>query len=133
MPSKKIRIRLYADENFPVPSSTFLKSKGISVVHAYDVGKVNTSDRVHLQEAKNLRRTIITLDRDYLNYPSLTTKDSFGAIVISTGNATPNHINTICQKALPKISQHAAKGSFIRITMDKITFEKEGKTTRLSY
>lgn len=36
MPSKKSHIKLYADECFPVPSATFLKALGYSVIHAYD-------------------------------------------------------------------------------------------------
>ncbi len=36
MSSKKSHIQLYADECFPVTSVTHLKSKGFSIIHAYD-------------------------------------------------------------------------------------------------
>ncbi len=127
MPSKKIKIRLYADENFPVTSSVFLKSNGISVIHAYDLKFINKPDQKHIKEAKSLERTIITIDRDFLYYSSLATRESPGVIIISTGNATPNHINNICMKALPKISQRLAKEAFIKITTKKITIEKDAK------
>ena len=52
MPSKKSHIRQYADECFPVPSTTFLKALGYSVIHAYDKNLVQKDDRVHLSEAK---------------------------------------------------------------------------------
>ena len=131
MPSKKIRLRLYADENFPVPSSTFLKAKGISVVHAYDFGYINKSDKFHIKKAKELQRTLITIDRDFLYYSELTTNNGYGAIVVSTGNSVPIHINNVCHKALPKISPNFAKGSFIKITMNKIHRVKDGKIQEL--
>lgn len=133
MPSKKIRIKLYADENFPVTSTTFLKSKGISIIHAYDLKLINKSDQRHIKEAKALKRTILTIDRDFLYYSLLTSKNCPGAIIISTGNATPLHINTICIKALPKISQKLAKEAFIKITTTKITIEKNSKVSSIYY
>ncbi len=133
MSSKKIRLQLYADENFPVTSSTYLKSQGISVIHAYDRKLINKNDQIHIKEAKKFKRVLITIDRDFLYYSSITTKSSFGAIVISTGNATPEHINAICKKALPHISKNSAKGSFIKITMDHITFDKDNKITKKKY
>src|SRR3989344_3738850 len=111
MLSKKIRLRLYADENFHISSVTYLKSLGISIIHAYDLKLINVSDKIHIAQATKLKRTIITLDRDFLYYSDLTLRSSFGAIVIATGNATPLHINTVCKKALAYISPRWAKGA----------------------
>ena len=133
MPSKKIRLRLYADENFPVSSATFLKSIGVSLVHAFDLKLVNKGDKTHINKAKKLQRTIITIDRDFLYYSAITTRDSFGAIVISTGNATPDHINLICQKTLHKISEDSIKGAFAKVTIEKITIVKNKTVTKKSY
>lgn len=127
MPSKKIRLRLYADENFPVPSATYLKSKGISIVHAYDINLINKDDRLHIQRAKKLQRTLVTVDRDFLYYSDLTVKGSLGVVVISTGNATPLHINQILNKTLSKISPEYAKEAFIKVTIDKIIRIKKDK------
>lgn len=126
MPSKKIRLRLYADENFPISSVTYLKSLGISIVHAYDLKLINTSDKKHIATATKLKRTIITLDRDFLYYSDIPLHSSFGAIIIATGNATPLHINTVCKKALPNISPSWVKGAYIQITVSKITRRKKG-------
>ncbi len=128
MSSKKIKLRLYADENFPLPTCTFLRSKGVSIVHAYDLGFTNKSDLIHIKKAKALKRTIITIDRDFLYYPGINTHDSLGAIVISTSNPTPLNINTICSKALTKITQHLVKSSYIKITTNKIHRTKDEKT-----
>lgn len=128
MSSKKIRLRLYADENFPVPSCTFLKSRGVSIIHAYDFGFTNKSDALHIKKAKELKRTIITIDRDFLYYSELTTNNSLGAIVISTGNSTPIHINNICLKALVKITERLVKGSYVRVTTNKVHRTRNGKT-----
>lgn len=133
MSSKKIRPKLYADENFPVSSATFLKSLGISIVHAYDHKMINKSDLAHIKYAAKLERTLITIDRDFLYYSAVNAKNSFGAIVISTGDATPNHISLICKKALPKISEKISKGAFIRITMSKIIVKKIDTKVEINY
>lgn len=126
MSSKKIKLRLYADENFPVPSCTYLRSLGISIVHAYDFGYTNKSDKFHIKKAKEFQRTVITIDRDFLYYSELTTNNSFGAIIISTGNSTPIHINDICHKMLVRITPNLVKSSFIKITLTKIHRVKNG-------
>lgn len=128
MSSKKIKLRLYADENFPLPTCMFLRSKGVSIVHAYDFGFTNKSDLFHIKKAKALKRTIITIDRDFLYYPGISSYDSLGAIVISTSNPTPFNINSICLKALVKITQHLVKSSYIKITTNKIHRIKDGET-----
>ena len=133
MPSKKIRVRLYADENFPIPSVTHLRSYGVSVIHAYDLGLTNKSDKTHIKQARKLQRTLITIDRDFLYYNEVTSRGSAGAIVVSTGSVTPEHINQICHKALPKISQNFAKGAFIKITMSKITRSENNKNSEIKY
>jgi len=76
MPSKKLRIRLYADENIPIPSATYLKSKGISVIHAYDKNFVEKSDLFHLKQSKNLGRILISLDKDFKNISGEFVKES---------------------------------------------------------
>jgi predicted nuclease of predicted toxin-antitoxin system len=126
MSSKKIRLRLYADENFPVSSSTHLKSLGISIIHAYDLRLINKNDNLHLKIAQQLKRTVLTLDRDFLYYSSTTVKGSFGVIVITTGDTTALHINKICDKALTKISAHFAKQAFIKVSNTKIVRIKKG-------
>ena len=128
MPSKKIRIRLYADENFPLPAVMYLKSLGISIVHAYDLNLVEKNDKVHIREAKKLRRTIISIDRDFLYYSDISLQDSYGAIIVSTGNPTSQHIGEICKKALIKITPNYTRGAFIKISIDKMTRTRKGVT-----
>jgi len=128
MPSKKSRIKLYADECFPVPSATFLKASGYSVIHAYDKNLVQKDDRIHLLEAKKLNRVLITLDRDFLYYNEVNLNNHLGVIVISVGTAVPENVNKVCKKLLKNISEDFAKSSLIKVTIDKVIKIKGGRT-----
>jgi predicted nuclease of predicted toxin-antitoxin system len=57
-------MRLLANENFPLQSTLYLKSKGFDI---YSIGTDNpsTQDSVVMSLAINEHRTILTFDRDY--------------------------------------------------------------------
>lgn len=127
MPSKKSRIQLYADECFPVTSSTYLKSLGISIIHAYDLNLIEKSDLKHLEEAKKLDRVLITLDRDFIQYEKVKLEEHPGVIVISLGSAVPLNVNKVCDKLLKNIGQDFSNGSLIKVTTNKVIKIKNGK------
>lgn len=120
MPSKKSHLQLYADECFPVPVTTYLRSLGYSIIHAYDLNFIHKSDHFHLTQASKLKRILITLDRDFLYYDQVNLESHPGVIVISAGSTTPPHINKISEKLLKNISGDFIKNSLIRVTIDKI-------------
>lgn len=126
MPSRKSHIQLYADECFPIPTTTHLKSLGYSIVHAYDRNFVGKSDKLHLTVSKKLKRVLITLDRDFIYYNKANLKSFPGVIVISVGSTTPPHINKVCEKLLKNISNDFIKNSLVKVTMTKIIKLKEG-------
>lgn len=128
MPSKKSHIKLYADECFPVPSATFLKASGYSVIHAYDKNLVQKNDRIHLSEAKKLGRILITLDRDFLYYNEINLSNYPGVIVISVGSAIPINVDKVCKKLLKNISEDFTKDSLIKVTINKVIKIKGGRT-----
>lgn len=119
MPSRKIRLQLYADENFPVTSVRFLKSLGISIIHAYSKDNVQKSDLFHLKFSKSVGRILITLDRDF-NYNWTTLKNHPGVILVRSGRQTPTAINAVCKKAFKKLTLNFVSESLVRITTDKI-------------
>jgi len=121
MPSKKSDLQLYADECFPLTTVLYLRSLGYSIKHASELNFLNRSDSSHLRYAKKLRRTLITLDRDFLGYTQMKAKNSNGVIVIKTGSNAPKHVNLICKKQLSKVTRNFANGSLILITNDKIS------------
>lgn len=129
MPSKKPRMQLYADECFPVTTVTYLKSLGISIVHAYEKNFIEKSDRFHLEASKKLKRLLITLDRDFNEYEQAVLKGCPGVIIISVGSATPPHVNLVAQKVIKQISAEFARESLIKVTMSKIIKIKEGVRT----
>lgn len=127
MPSKRSKIQFYADECFPIPSATYLRSLGYSIIHAFDKNYIQKSDRFHLLASKKLKRILITLDRDFLYYEQASLKEYPGVIVISVGSATPFNINKVCRKLLRNISRDLTKGSLIKVTTNKIVKIKGGK------
>lgn len=127
MPSKKSNLQFYADECFPIPSVTHLKSLGYSVVHAFDFKLVKKSDHTHLKKSKSLKRTLLTLDRDFLYYDDVSLKEHTGVIVISAGSTTPPQVNKIYEKFFKKINKDYVKSSLLRVTSNKIVKFKEGK------
>ncbi len=127
MPSRKPHIQLYADECFPVPSATYLRSLGYSIAHAYDYNYVQQTDRFHLAKSKQLKRILITLDRDFLYYEQINLQNHPGIIIISAGSATPPQVNKICRKFLKSIGQDFVKDSLVKVTVDKIVKIKDGE------
>lgn len=124
MPFKKVRLQLYADENFPVGSVKYLKSLGISIIHAYDKNYIQKPDSFHLKISKSLGRILITRDRDF-NYNWTTLKDHPGVILISPGNQTSDAVNKICKQSFKKITPNFVAESLIKITADKIIRNKD--------
>lgn len=127
MPSKKSRLQFYADECFPIPTATYLKFLGYSIIHAFDKNYIQKSDRFHLLTSKKLNRILITLDRDFIFYEQTSLRDYPGVIVISVGSATPFNINKVCRKLVKNISRDLVKGSLIKITIEKLIKIKGGK------
>jgi len=120
-------LQFYADECFPVPAVTYLKSLGYSIIHAYDKNHIQKSDHFHLLTSKKLERILITLDRDFNSYETADLKGYPGVIIISAGSTTPLHIITVCQKLLNFISHDLAKESLLKITVNKLIKIKNGK------
>lgn len=120
MPSKKSKLQLYADECFPVPAVTYLKSLGYSIIHAYDKNFIQKPDQFHLLTSKKLGRVLITLDRDFNSYEIADLKSYPGVIIISAGSTTPLHIIKVCIKILKIISEDLVKESLIKVTIDKL-------------
>ena len=64
------KVRFYLDENVPVEVARQLRSRGIDVVTARDLGLLGASDRVYLENATALGRVLCTFDADYLRLVS---------------------------------------------------------------
>ena len=130
MPSKKVRLQLYADENFPLTSVKHFRSLGISIVHCYSMNYVQKPDKFHLKKSKSLKRILITRDRDF-TYNWSTLKGHPGVILVSSSNQTANSINNVCDKAFPKLTPQFISESLVKISLAKITRNKNEKIERL--
>lgn len=129
MSPRKIHVKLYADEMFPMTSVVHLKSKGYSITHAADKRFLHKSDQEHLKLSKKLNMVLITLDRDFIYYDKVKLGKHPGVIVISVGSATPPNVNKICEKLLKQVSENYLKDSLVRVTMTKIIKIKNGVRT----
>ncbi len=126
MSAKKPNLTLYADECIPIPTVTYLKTIGISIRHALDEDYLGKSDELQFKRAKKLKRVFLSLDRDFRKLKDVDMSEHPGAILITTGNNTPNHINKIIEKFIRFSSIDMVRHSVIRITIDKYTKEKNG-------
>ena len=133
MPSRKSHLQFYADECFPLTTVTYLKSLGYSIIHAFDHHYIKKSDRFHLAESKKMKRVLITLDRDFSQYESMSLKNHPGVITISVGTSTSPQITKVSEKVLKVISEDYMKESLIIVTIEKIIKQKNGVKTERSY
>ena len=130
MPSRKSRLRLYADENIPIPSITYLKAKGISIVHAFDFNFIEKPDREHLQKSKTLNRILISLDKDVKKFQGIVIQDHPGVILLTSGDITAQHLNQLLDKVVKNVTPSFVKDSLVKATISIITREKTGVTTK---
>ncbi len=126
MPSKNHRIQFYADECIPIPSVSFLRKKGINVVHVYDEDLVGKSDSYQLNHSKKLGRVLLSLDNDFKKFDGKNLNKHPGVILITVGNTTPDNINRVIDKVVRIIKEDYVENSLIRITIAKIKRIKKG-------
>jgi hypothetical protein len=76
---------VYADANVPAPLVGFMRQRlAWDVLHVIDEPEWRrASDVAHFRRARDLRRTLITLDRDFLEDRRFPLVDSPGVIVLS--------------------------------------------------
>lgn len=76
--------RVYVDANMPAPLVAFMRSElqwdVLFVIEHDDLRRAR--DDEHYRLARQLRRTLITLDRDYLDDRKFPTADSGGVLVL---------------------------------------------------
>ena len=77
--------RVYADANVPAPLVRYMRERlgwdVLSVVEEDDLRRA--SDIEHFRLARQLRRTLITLDRDFLDDRRFPPRDSGGVLVLA--------------------------------------------------
>jgi hypothetical protein len=79
------RPRIYADANVPAGLVSFmretLKWDVLAVIEQPDLRRAR--DRAHFRLARQLRRTLVTLDRDYLDERAFPAAEGAGVLVIA--------------------------------------------------
>ena len=76
---------VYADANVPAPLVGFMRDRLVwDVLHVIDEPEWRrATDVAHFHRARDLRRTLVTLDRDFLEDRRFPPVDSPGVIVLS--------------------------------------------------
>lgn len=80
--------RIYADANMPAPVVDFMRQRlGWDVLHVIEHDDLRRApDRHHFRMARQLRRTLFTLDRDYLDDRRFPPLESSGVVVLYAPN-----------------------------------------------
>ncbi len=79
---------VYADANIPAPLIDFMRTRlGWDVLHVVDEPAWRrATDLAHFHRARDLHRTLVTLDRDFLQDRRFPPAESPGVIVLSAPN-----------------------------------------------
>ncbi len=77
--------RVYADANVPAPLVRYMRARlGWDVLHVVEEDDLRrASDAEHFRLARQLRRTLITLDRDFLDDRRFPPEESGGVLVLA--------------------------------------------------
>lgn len=126
-PKSKHR-RYYADECFPVPSVSYLKSKSFSIVHTGDMGYINISDLEQLKVSKKLGRVLVTLDKkDFQQRKKHNLSRHPGVIVLRASSLTYPNINKLAEKVLKRVHRIKLEEALLHASTTKIRRYKKGK------
>ena len=123
----------YADECVPVVSVTYLRSKGFSVIHAYEKGYVQVKDSQHIKISKKLNRILIALDKDFWQKRKFSLSGHPGIIVLKTTSSTPSTINKVAEKTLKRIARIELKESILYVSVDKIRRRRDEKENEIPW
>jgi predicted nuclease of predicted toxin-antitoxin system len=77
-------VRIYADANLPAGVVAFMRQRlGWDVLHVIEHGELRRApDLEHYQLARRLQRTLMTIDRDYLDETRFPRGEGSGVIVV---------------------------------------------------
>lgn len=123
----------YADEDLPVSSITYLRSKGFSIIHVYDKGNTGKKDLEQLKISKKLNRVLVTLDKDFWQEGRFNLSGHPGVIVLRTASSTPLMVNKVAEKVLKRVERIKLKGSVLYASTDRIWRRKKGRKDKISW
>jgi len=131
---RKLSSRLYyADECLPVTSITYLRSKGFSIIHAYEKRYTGKKDLEQLKISKRLNRILVALDKDFWQGRKFNLSGHPGVIVLKTTSPTPLTVNEVAEKVLRRAGRIKLKESILYASKDKIRRWKKGKEDEISW
>lgn len=129
---KKSRL-YYADECLPVPSITYLRSKGFSIIHAYDKGHTGKKDLEQLKISKKLNRVLVALDKDFWQKRKFNLSGHPGVIVLKITSSIPPMVNKVAEKVLRRVGRIKLKESILYASKDKIRRWRKGKEDEIPW
>lgn len=110
----------YADECIPLPSVTYLRSRGFSIIHAYEKGYTAVNDLEQLKISKKLNRILIALDKDFWQRRKFNLSGHPGVIVLKSTSSIPSAINKVAEKVLRRTDKIKLKESILYASKDRI-------------
>ena len=120
MSPRRVRLKLYLDENFPVPAGMFLRSEHQSVLLTNKKNK-GLSDEDQIRTATKEERILVSLDKDFKINDNLIglIKKSPGVLLVCCTLTDSESVINIFKKHLHAINSEKLNGSICRISIDK--------------
>lgn len=123
MSSKRVKLALCLDENFPEKAGKFLKSEGHNV-KSTSIQNKGLSDLNQVKLATKEGRILVSLDKDFKVNTTLlgAIRQSNGIILIVSTQSISKKIIKVIKRNFKKISSANIKGKICRISYDKCSF-----------
>ncbi len=90
--ARKAKARFYADENFPVLATEYLRRCRADVVTVQELALTGHPDENHAATALRMGRVLITCDHDYLDDKKFPLVHCPAIVICDLGSATPAEI-----------------------------------------
>lgn len=106
-------MKFLADENIAGSTIQMLKDSGYDIKDHRELKLTSQKDEIVIKKAKDQKRIIITLDKDFCNIIRHPLESHFGIILIAVKCPTPNRVNFYLKKLFNKINKEKFKKSLV--------------------
>ncbi len=113
-------MKLLLDQNLSASAAEVLRSGGMDVVHAREVGLAATDDREILEWCRTNGRIIVTHDADFHALLALTSARTPSAIRIRIEGLRDDALAGLIRRVLRSVAEDIERGSAVTVTPTSI-------------
>ena len=111
---------LLLDQGLPRSTSALLSSSGLNAVHVGDIGLATAEDATILQRARELGRTVVTLDADFHALLALTGAASPSVIRLRIEGLRADKLARLLLQVTEQCREELKRGALVTVTEDGI-------------